>query len=83
MTKCVSSLGRTRDSLGEEVAQRFVDAGANFLLRYAAARTTDCFLHFRDGIARTSRQRRITPIQHRQIVMMVARREDRLAWNIR
>ena len=62
--------------LVQKMLQRFVHAGAEFLFRNPAAGASHRFFHFWDRVGRTSRERRVTPIEHREIVVMVAAGED-------
>ncbi len=59
--------------------ERFVDAGAVFLLSYPAAGGADGFLHFANGIGRTGREGRVTAIEHRDVVVMIARGKNHFA----
>ena len=63
--------------------KRFVDAGAEFFFRHPAAGAPNGFLDLGDGIGRTGRERGVTAVEHRKVVVMIAGREDRFAWDFR
>jgi hypothetical protein len=62
--------------LHHEMPQGFVHARAVFFRRDVAAGVVHGFFHFRDCICRASRKRRVTAIQHRDVVVVIARGED-------
>src|SRR6516164_10939787 len=68
--------------LVEKKLQRFVDAGAVLTPGDIAARASDCCFYFGDCIGGASRHPRHVTIQHRDVVVMIARGENVFAGNI-
>jgi len=62
--------------------QCFVDAGAVFLLRDVSACFSHNFLYFGNGVGRAGGHGREFAIQHRDVVVMIAGRENILARNL-
>ena len=65
-----------------EVQQRFMDTGAMVFLCDVTASVAHGILHFWNGIRRTRRHRCESSVQHRHIVVVIARRENVFAGNI-
>ena len=64
-----------------EMEQRFVDAGAMILHRDVTAGGVHDLFHFRNCIRRTSWVSSETPVQHRNVIMMIARSKNLIARN--
>ncbi len=75
------NLGRCHrlGSLGEEVLERFVHAGAEFFLGDAAVGIADGGLDRLDGVGRAGREGGVAAVEHGKVVVMVARGESGFA----